>query len=411
MTVNRIQAHVRSGNCAARYASGVLASLLLTALLAGCGGGESKTGSNGTGLVPPMTDAFVASGAVAALGPTTVGGTAFDDSGAQPQINAEAPRTPADIRLGMLVEAGGTIVSNAAAGTVRTMIAQSAVIGTVSAVDLAAQRMTVLSLPVQLDQNTILDGVSALSSVAIGARVEVFGYTVPPAATVFATRIVARAANASAPVELLGTTGAATGSQFTVQGLTVATGAATLAMVGGVVPSPAVPVSSLGNNVRVRVIGTFDANSNTIVAAQVLNGLASVRDDNSVIVLDGIVQSVTSPGRFRLSDTDVDAGTVGGAAAVPGARVQVRGRKLLGVLTASEFRVISAGTRIEYSLQGEIANFASIASFMVRGELIDASAAIVTGGLAIDLANGRRVRVKASAGPGRLSASEVAFVP
>ncbi len=391
-----------------RHFADVAFALTLALSLSHCGG-DGKTGSNGTGSVPPVEESLTASGPITTLGPTGVGGTSLDDAGAQLQINAQVARQVSELRLGMFAEAGGTIIGSATNGTARSLSVQSAVVGPITAINPAARTLTVVTVPVSIDQNTILDGFSALSALSLGSRVEVYGLPQLPSNIVAATRINILPPDATAPVEILGNATGATINQITVSGTFVSTSGATLIIGGAPQISPS-PGALIAENTRVRVIGVFDAARNSVAATQVVGGLTPVRNDNSVLVLDGVVQSVTAPGRFRLNDTDVDAGAVGGNLVVAGARVQVRGRKAAGVLTASEFRQIAAADRITYVIQGDIANFNSVASFRVRGELLSAATATFVGGTAADLANGRRVRIRAVAGAGTIQASDVTFV-
>ncbi len=385
-------------------------ALTLGALLLAACGAETKTGSTGTGSVPSIAaESLVASGTVNALGPAGVGSITLEDGSARFQLNANAPRPVSELRLGMQLEAAGSIASGESAGTATGIVAQSAAVGPITSVDTAGGRLTLLSLNVQVDQNTIFDGLSSLAALTAGTRVEVFGLPQAAPATLLATRIIRLPADSSAPVELLGNAANLTSSQFSLQGIQVAAGSAQVS-IGGVLPSPAPPLVAVATNSRVRAIGSFDAATNTLTATQIIGGLNPVRSDNSLLVLEGVVQSVTSAGRFRLNDTDVDASTVGGGGATTGARVQVRGRKLAGVLMASEYRQIAAGERISYSVQGEISDFASVAAFRVRGELVSANTATFSGGSAGDLANGKRVRVRAVAGAGQLEATQITFV-
>jgi hypothetical protein len=138
--------------------------------------------------------------------------------------------------------------------------------------------------------------------------------------------------------------------------------------------------------------------------------LNPVRNDNTVLVLDGLVQSASAAGRFRVNDTDVDAAAAGAGTLVPGAHVQVRGHKLSGTVLASEFRVIGAGDQNVYALQGAVSDLVSVAEFKVRGEAINGATALFIGTPGL-LANGRQVRVKAVAGPGHLTATEITLLP
>ena len=80
------------------------------------------------------------------------------------------------------------------------------------------------------------------------------------------------------------------------------------------------------------------------------------------------------------------------------------------MLIATDFRRIATGERIQYVVQGDIANFVSTANFTVRGETINALTATFIGGSAANLVNGRTVRIKAQAIAGHLEAIEVSFV-
>ncbi len=415
--LNKVLSHHATGSganihCAAahRRFRAIATALMIAVSLSHCGGGDGKTGSNGTGSVPPVEESLTASGPITTLGPTGIGGTSLDDAGAQLQINSRDARPTEELRFGMFAEAGGgTFMGAAAGGTVRIVSAQSAVVGPITAVNAAARSLTVVTVPVSIDPNTIFDGFAGLATLSPGARVEVYGLPQPPSNNIVATRINLLSPDVSAPVEILGVVSGSTINQINIAGLSVSTSSATL-LIGG---APPVSLSSgilIAENTRVRVIGVFDAARNGVVATQVIGGLSPLRNDNSVLVLDGLVQSVTAPGRFRLNDADVDAGAVGGGSVVAGARVQVRGRKANGVLTASEFRQIAAADRITYVAQGDIANFNSVASFRVRGELFTSVGANIGGGTAADLVNGRRVRIRAVAGAGVLQAIDVTFV-
>lgn len=386
------------------------------AMLLGACGGDTKTGSNGTGSVPQQTsDPLTASGTLNSSGPVGVGSITASDGTALIQLNVQIGRAATDLRLGMQAEISGSISattngsSTLTVTTASTITAQSAAVGPISTINSAAGQLTLLSLTVQVDQNTILDGLSSMAALRIGDRIEVYGLPQATGSSILATRLILLPANSSAPVELLGIASNLTSNQFSLQGIQVAAGSAQV-FIGGILASPAPPLVSIGTNSRVRAIGSYDASSNTLTATQIVSGLTPVRNDNSILVLDGLVQSVTGAGRFRLNDTDVDAIAVGGTNALVGSRVQVRGRKLAGVLVASEYRLITPSERTVFTVQGDVTDFASVAAFRVRGEAISANGATFTGGTAADLANGKRVRIRAVAGAGVLNAMEVAFV-
>jgi hypothetical protein len=388
-----------------------LLAVAIAILLSACGGGggESKTGVVGTGDPTPPADALTASGPLTAVGTAGIGATGLDDRAAAIFINTQAGQSFTALKLGMIAEVSGTIPTNATsatAGTANTIVGESAVIGTVIAVDANNSRLTVGPMAVQVDQNTIFEGTSSLSSMTVGNRIEVYGLPQADSRNLLATRIVSLPA-AVGTIELLGVATNVTSFQFALQGISVSTAGVTSV----ITPTGTVPgTTSIVENTRVRVVGAYSPTTNSIAANQIVAGIPVSRIDNSIIVLDGVVQSVGTNGRIRLNDTDVDVTATNAANAPVGARVQVKGRKTAGVLTAIDFRLIAAGERIQYTAQGDITNFISTANFTVRGETINASTATFVGGTAANLANGRTVRVKAQVTGGRLMATEVTLL-
>lgn len=393
----------------------VMLAIVTTVQLAACGGGggggaETKTGFGGTGDPNPPADALTASGPLSAVGVAGIGTTGLDDRASAIFINTQGGQPFSALKLGMVAEVTGTIPANstsAMAGAATNILVESAVVGPVSAVDLANQRITVFPLTVQIDQNTIFEGVNSLANLRTGGRVEVYGLAQPESGSVLATRLISPPAVAAAPIELLGNATNVSAFQFTLQGVAVST-----ASIAGVT-TPTGNLSgttSIVENTRVRVLGTYTATGNSIVPSQIITGIPVTRNDNTITVLDGVVQSISSNGRIRLNDTEVETTAANAAAVSVGSRLQVKGRKTAGIVVATDFRPIAAGERIQYVVQGEIANFVSVANFTIRGETINASAATFIGGAATNLANGRTVRVKVQAIAGQLLASEVSFV-
>ena len=393
--------------------------LAMMVLVSGCGGGggaETKTGSGGTGDPNPPADALIASGPLSTVGIAGIGATSLDDRASAVFINTQGGQSFNALKLGMVAEVTGMIPSTATsttAGTATNINVQSAVVGPVGAVDIANQRINVLSLTVQIDQNTIFEGLSSLATLSIGNRVEVYGLPQPDSGSILATRVISLPAVVGAPIEFLGTATNVMVFTFIVQGVVVTTtGVSAVTTPTGTVPG----TTSIVEGTRVRVLGNYSPvgqfylRAVQIIAVQIIAGIPIVRNDNAIIVLDGVVQSSGANGRFRLNDTDVETTAANAALATVGSRVQVKGRKTAGVLMATDFRRIAAGERIQYVVQGDIANFVSNANFTVRGESINAATATFIGGSAANLANGRTVRIRAQAIAGHLEAIEVSFV-
>ena len=393
--------------------SGFLSVMATAILLSACGGGggaETKTGVGGTGDPTPPADALTASGPLSTIGVAGIAATGLDDRASAIFINTQGGQSFNALKLGMVAEVTGTIPTNATSatsGTATNINVQSAMVGTISAVDIANARLSVAPLTVQVDQNTIFEGSSSFTTMSVGNRVEVYGTPQAESKTILATRIILLPSAATSVIELLGIATNVTPFQFSIQGVSVSTaGVSSVITPTGTVPG----TTSIVENTRVRVLGTYLANGNSISANQIIAGIPATRADNAILVLDGIVQSLGTNGRFRLNDTDVETTAANAATVTVGSRVQVKGRKTAGVLIATDFRRIATGERIQFVVQGDIANLVSTANFTVRGETINASSATFIGGSAANLVNGRTVRIKAQAIAGHLEAIEVSFV-
>ncbi|MEQ1515533.1 MAG: DUF5666 domain-containing protein [Usitatibacteraceae bacterium] len=420
------RSHSSNGQASRSMSTLILTALAAAILLSGCGGGggaDTKTGSGGTGDPNAPADALIASGPLSSVGVSAIGATGLDDRAATIFINTQGGQSFNALKLGMVAEVTGTIPATSTsttAGTATNLNVQSAVSGSVTRVDVANQRFSIGFDPgvgfvtVQIDQNTIFEGLNSLANLTGADRVEVYGIAQPGSNSILATRLIVLPATTGKPVEFLGVATNVAAFQFALPGVTVSTAGVTSVTT----PTGSVPgTSSIVESTRVRVGGTLTGIGNrtgdiiqyTIDANKLVAGIPIVRNDNSIIVLDGIVQSLGANGRFRLNDTDVETSAANAALATVGSRVQVKGRKTAGVLAATDFRRIAAGERIQYIVQGDIANFVSPANFTVRGESINASTAAYVGGTAASLANGRSVRVKAQAIAGHLEAIEVSF--
>ena len=405
--------HTNVGSMRALSPSNFLFALATAILLSACGGGggaETKTGVGGTGDPTPPADALTASGPLSTIGVAGIAATGLDDRASAIFINTQGGQSFNALKLGMVAEVAGTIPTNATSttsGTATNINVQSAVVGTISAVDITNTRLSVAPLTVQVDQNTLFEGSSSFTTMSVGNRVEVYGTPQAESKTILATRIILLPSAATAAIELLGIATNVTPFQFSIQGVSVSTaGVSSVITPTGTVPG----TTSIVENTRVRVLGTYLANGNSISANQIIAAIPATRADNAILVLDGIVQSLGTNGRFRLNDTDVETTAANAATVTVGSRVQVKGRKTAGVLIATDFRRIATGERIQFVVQGDIANLVSTANFTVRGETINASSATFIGGSAANLVNGRTVRIKAQAIAGHLEAIEVSFV-
>ncbi len=131
---------------------------------------------------------------------------------------------------------------------------------------------------------------------------------------------------------------------------------------------------------------------------------------------EGVITEFVSVASFRVAGRAVNAGSakfVGGVAAelANGRRVEVEGVLAGEVLMATGVTFTPADTTptTPDSLEGAITEFVSPARFKVAGQAVDASGAVFDGGVAANLANGRRVSVKGTVTGGVLVATKVEF--
>ena len=387
--------------------------------LAGCGGGaDTKTGSGGTGDTPPPAEPTVASGALTGLGPLGLAGASFDDATTQVLLNINAGVSANQLRLGMTANTNGTASSATASGRAFGAVVQSLVLGPATSVDAPANRLTVLSIAVRVDQNTLLAGLNSLAELRVGDVVEVFGLALPTGQGILATRLIVQRPASSANVEVLGVISQVGATSLVLQGIPVNLANTRIGASGatGVVFSPSPGPAALTTGVLARVIGVYDSATGGLNATTIATSLAPARVEGELVFIEGFVReplgSAVAATRFSLPDLDIEIGSVPAVAGsiVSGTRVRVRGKMQMGVLKAEAIDIIAPSARTEFVVAGEVAAFTSAALFEVRGELIDATLATFSGGTIGNLATGKRVRVKGFAGPGRLVASEVLFV-
>jgi hypothetical protein len=366
---------------------------LLVFALAGCGG-DANTGSNGTGIQPVPTEPTLASGPVNSLGPLGVGGARLNDTGTSVQVDFDTQRPATELRLGMLANAEGLVSLSTNSGVATTAVAQSYVLGPLTDIDPARQGLHVMGVSVRADSNTLLDGVASLGEMAPGDRVEVYGLRLPAGQGLLATRLIVRKGASNATVEAIGIV-----PDFSPFSPFIDTQGLTIDLRG-------VPNAASLQGAAIRVRGTYDAASNSLAATLVTSTSPPASSEGKVAYVEGFVLTQLAPTRVVVGDFLVDTSGIGASFPV-GARVSLRGRVSGGMLVADQYTVIANGAKIEYTVEGTISQYVSLSDFTVRGERIDASQAAISGGSASMLGQGRAVRVRGVAGPGKINAAEV----
>lgn len=315
-------------------------AILAVVFLAACGG-ETKTGSTGTGAVATEREEAFVAGTLASADPFSIGGADIVTSAASIRKDEVANAGEGALRLGMNLEGAGTVpaTSGAVPVVLREGRAQSAVRGAVRSVDAAANRFTVATLTFIVDGNTLYDGVAGIAALTPGTNVEVSGLPLADPGTVLATRVT-QTPNTDKVVPLLPALAPAAGTRVEIEGI-----ALNVATSGGFV--------------------------------------------------------LRTPAR----DYDVAPGATFSAPVTSGARVRVVALAT-GASSLASASVTVIGGQIVYRVTGAISEFSSLAALRVRGEPVDLTTAVIRGGSASDIANGRRLAIVGTAGPGALRVSE-----
>lgn len=359
---------------------GLIALLGGVAALAGCGGGGGEVASVGSG----GTGSF-SSGVITGFGSIIVNGVRFDDSRATITDDDGTRRSSADLKLGMVVAITGSGVTAGAAGSTATASSisfGSELRGPIDSV--AAQGLVVLGQTVQVRATTIFDGVAGgLAGLAAGQLVEVHGFVDPASNQIIATRIE-REDNADTfklqgQVQSLNTTAR-----------TFSIGSLSISYAG--IAAADLP-ANLANGLLVRVRLAPTPATGTRTATRVRGAGRNVEDRDEAEV-EGTVTSFTSNASFSVNGVTVDAAnatfTRGTTGLRVGARIEVKGRAVNGVLVATTVKLEDENEleREEFELHGTVSNLNTAArTFVVRGVTVSYAGAVrFDNGSAADLA-------------------------
>lgn len=386
--------------------SGTLAGSLLLGLSA-CGGGGDSTTAATTATETAAATTLVSQGAVSGFGSVYVNGVKLDDSGASSLAYAADGSTSAHaLRLGQQVR-----VEHDASGKASRVLVDAAVIGSVSSVNATAGTLVVAAQTVKINTDSaagpvtvFAGGYTALADVLAADLVEVHGTPVYNSTTakyeVQATRIEKR--TAVAEVRVTGKLSAldATAKTFSLNGLSVAYGTATL--------RPASAVLANDQNV---IVWSKTYTSGTALTASGVRVVNTTTDlpATTQARLSGVASNVTSTGfevagvkvTTQTSTTVTPAGASVANAAYVGVTgvVQTDGSVLASAIQVRQSDTTDDSARIR--LSGPITGYTSATSFVVRGVPVDASAiTLATACPGVTLADGVNVNVVAKAQAG-----------
>ena len=365
-------------------AAAALLVVLLAAVVTGCGGG---VGVGGTGAT-----AFAA-GPITGFGSIFVNGVEFDDASARVEDEDGVASARGALRLGMLVEVesgaigGSTSAPTATATRIRYA---SAIVGAVASVDATAGTLVVLGQTVATTATTVFDASlsGGLASIAVDAVVEVFGFYDVAAGRVIATRIEPRDGTPlfyrlRGPVRAFD----AAAHTFSIGDLALDYTAVT-------------PPAGLANGsvVRLRIATTPVAGRWQVLAFG--DGLRSLPDLDEVR-LRGPVTALTSTRSFSVNGQAVDASGAtfpdGEAGVVLGARVEVEGPSVGGVLRARKVEIDDdGGAQGGFELRGNVEQHRPLLqTFVLRGITVFYGAVVeFDGGTAANIADGVAIEAR-----------------
>jgi len=363
-----------------------------TGVAGGVGSGgtgvDGGVGSGGTGA----TAAAVGIGSVDGFGSIIVNGVRHEIGSATLTLTDAT-----SLQLGASVRVAGTVSTNLSSGTATSVVSAADMRGFVSALNAASLTFTVMGQTVSADDSTIFDGVGALSSLVNGDIVQIYGLPGAPG-QLRATRVEKLAATgsyvASGLVQALDTTAR-----------TFRLGTVTVQYTPAMLTSPLTP-ATLANGIVVRVTAGGETAGGVLAATQVQQWYTLPTTTGDAANVTGMVTDYASLASFRLQGVAVNASgaqvTGGPASSIGnGVKVEVSGTMSGGTLVATKLRikhVPGTGGPVSFSATGSIGQFVSPANFKVQGQVVNASGAgvVFTGGVAGDLANGRRVTVLGS---------------
>ena len=273
---------------------------LLILMLGGCSGGTGGTGASPTGSTPVVSSGVMTKGSV------IVNGVRFEDTLANISID-DTPKTPADLKDGMVVKVRGRLNDDRISGTADRLEVENEVRGVVQGKNPSAlpPSFTVVGQTVLVDDLTVFANFAsppATPSAAVNALtastsiVEVHGQR-DVNGNIRASRLELLASNPLGD-ELRGTISGLTPSTFNLGSISVSYTPATTIL----------PAGTLANGILVEVHGNF--NGAVFNAARI--DLEDAEDSslaptaNDEVEIEGFVASFTStPGSFTVAGRSV----------------------------------------------------------------------------------------------------------
>ena len=353
---------------------GLMLTVLGSAMLmAGCGGGGGSSPAGGGTIGGTGSSA---SGAITGFGSIIVGGVRFDDSAASVQDDDGVNMNSDALKLGMVVRIKCGKKSDDGTGVrakADSIEVHSELQGPVDSK--TADSIVVLGQTAKISATTFFEDGLSLATLAVDAVVEVHGFVDPVTNTLTATRIERKP---NAKVFKLQGTVSALNTDAAVK--TFKLGTLTISYLTAVLPSSL----TLANGAVVRVRLAITPLTGTRTALKVQKFEIEKEDRNEAEV-EGIITAFTSTSVFSVNGLQVDASTAtfedGKAGVVLGARVEVEGSIVNGVLVAKKVELENGEDAAKFELHGTPLSLNTVAkTFVLRGVTVNYGTATFANG-------------------------------
>jgi hypothetical protein len=380
----------------------LLLACLFVMVVASCGGGSSVAssgggvGSGGTGI---------SSGTVTGFGSVVLDGTAYNSQ--TPLYYADSSQSPTTLSDSTAVQLGAQLqIQFDTQGAPTNMAVMPALVGQVA--NLGSSSFTVNGVTVYTNANanagplTYYAGLKDVDDLTAGMSVEVHGALGLNAngMTYVQATLIKQLPSTNTITRISGVianwTGTSGASSFTLGTTTVQ-----LTTSGNALTSVSPSGTALSNGLWVNVWSNQSrSGSGAIVAGAVqVQTLAGV---SGPVQLGGVVSQLSGT-QFVVNGVTIDARATSLASTLQnlslGSYVVVQGQSSgsSNVLVATSISSY-ASQPAQVSLKGTITGYVSASNFLVRGVLVDASAAQFVGGNISGLANGLYVQITGSVG-------------
>ena len=407
----------RSNDLRRRPLRGLMTLICAAFAITACGGGGDG-GSTTSGAAATSGSTF-ASGPITGFGSVIVNGVRFDDSSASVTDDDGASHRSDELRLGMMTEIDSAGVTTDSSGSLRSLARAirfgSEIIGPVTSVAADGSSLVVLGETVKINPATLIDDrlVGGLAALVPGTSVvEVHGVLDVAAGTYVATRIEPK------PNALFfKLRGVVSNIDKTAHTLRIGSGTETISYDAIAANVPA--ALDNGSLVRIRLQTTKVAGQ--WVAVTLISGVRKL-DDHDEAELEGTITASTfaTDKKFSVNGIAVDASNAlfpnGSAGILVGARVEVKGKAVSGVVIATRVNVETEHDReaAGFELHGAISALdATAKTFVLRGITVSFASTTIEfrKGTVTDLANGKKIEVKGvrSADGSTLTATRISF--